>query len=120
MKEGSFVNSKEEELMERLETNLSDYHDSLMSLNKREIIGKAGEIAAVNDSCFYLTEHHEFEGSEVEYLMNFQNPLKIVADAWQLRTEDISDMSFALDEVFDKQDALRGGYPLIANAISFE
>ena len=110
------MNSKEEELMERLETNLSDYHDSLMSLNKREIIGKAGEIAAVNDSCFYLTEHHEFEGSEVEYLMNFQNPLKIVAAAWQLRTEDISDMSFALDEVFDKQDASRGSYPLIANA----
>jgi len=39
----------------------------------------------------------------------------VVADAWKQRTEDISDMSFALNEVFDKQDALRGGYGLVCD-----
>lgn len=103
---------KLDQLKERLTQNLSDYNDHLLGFERSAIIEMAGRISATNDAHFYLTEHHDFSDSEIDFLLQFQNPLEIVADAWRQRTEDISDMSFALSEVFDKQDALQS-YPLI-------
>ena len=102
---------KEERLYDRLDKNLSDYIDRISQLEKSEIIGLAGEIVAMNDAHFFLQESYSFEPDEVDFLMRFENPLTVVADSWQQRTGDISDMYFAVEEVFDKQNAL-ADYPL--------
>jgi len=105
------------QLFERLNRNLADYHTQLTGFDRQTIISMAGRISAVADAHFYLTNHHEFAASEIEYLLNFKNPLEVVADEWQRRTEDLSDMSFVLHEVFDRQDALQS-YPLMDNTDS--
>ena len=106
-----------DELISRLNQNLSDYTDNIMGFERQQIIEMAGRINVMKDAHFYLTEHHAFDYEQAEYLLQFQNPLEIVADKWQERTGDISDMSFVLDNVFDKQDAL-GDYPLVTDAAS--
>ena len=100
------------ELIDRLDKNLRDYHESLLILDKKDLIGDAGMIAAVADAHYYLTSCHEFEASEVDYLMLFEDPLEVVADKWCERTGQMDDFQFALDEVFDKKAALLGGYEL--------
>lgn len=97
--------SQEEQLMERLTANLADYHANLLTQSKEAIIDKAVEIAATNDTHFYLTEHHLFEEAEIAYLLHFQNPLAVVSDAWQARHDDISDIEYAIHEVCSKEDA---------------
>ena len=96
----------------RLNQNFSDYHDSLMALSKKDIIGEAGMITAMSDAHYYLIANHIFSESEVEYLLLFQNPLEVVADKWYERLSQLDDFSFALHDVFDKKDAIEGGYQL--------
>jgi hypothetical protein len=101
-----------QELKDRLTRNFDDYRDSMMELDKDEIISEAGMIAAVTDTHYYLTETYEFEDSEVDYLLLFENPLEVVATKWSDRTALLDDFQFALHEVFDKKDALQGGFAL--------
>ena len=109
------MDKHEQQLYDRLDKNLQEYHEHLQGFEKSEIIDMAGRISAMSDTYFYLTEHHDFEPDEVTYLLNFQHPLEVVADKWMERQQDISDMSFVLSEVFDKKDAL-GDYPLAETA----
>lgn len=106
---------KRQQLMDRLDKNLSDYHKEISGLEKPDIIGMAGEIAAIADTHYYLQNNHEFEPEQIDYLLKFENPLDVVSAKWKQRTDDISDMSFAVNEVFDKRDAL-WDYPLYVEA----
>jgi len=106
---------KLELLIDCLNKNLEDYHDSLMGFGNRELIAMAGTISSMSDAHFYLTEHHEFDGSEIDFLLKFQNPLNVVADFWAERNLDMSDMSFALENIFSKQDAVLEEYPLMSD-----
>lgn len=105
------MDALEQELMNRLDQNLADYHAHLLNFEKEQLVEMAGHISAVSDAHFYLTEHHEFEEGEILYLLRFENPLEVVADEWQRRNEDISDLDFALQHIFDTRDAL-SDYPL--------
>ena len=102
---------QEQRLFDRLDKNLEDYHKEILALEKSQIIFLSGEITAMRDTHFYLTEYHDFDPEQIKYLLKFENPLDVVCAKWRQRTEEISDMCFALDEVFDKQDAL-WDYPL--------
>lgn len=105
---------REEQLMLRLDKNLADYHNSLLDFGHQEMIDMAGTIAAMSDTHYYLTAYHSYSNSEVDYLLKFESPLEVVADVWCARNEDISDMSFVMDGLLDKQDAL-SIYPLVQN-----
>jgi hypothetical protein len=109
-------NPKQITLNERLDGNLSDYHNSLMGYGKQEIIDMAGKISAMSDAHEYLTNWHGFRDGdgELDFYLKLQNPLEVVADAWCKRNEDIDDMSFVLDDLYRKQDAL-GDYPLMSD-----
>ncbi len=98
---------KLQELLDRLDANFSAFQTAWEAKSKTELIDASREITAIRDAYYYLTESHGFELEEIDYLLLFENPLQVVADKWLERTEDLSDFSFALDEVFDKQDALR-------------
>lgn len=101
------MQDKLQELLDRLDANLEDFRKSWESIDKAKLIDGSREITAIKDAHYYLTESHGFEPEEIDYLLLFENPLQVVADKWLERTEDLSDFSFALDEVFDKKDALR-------------
>lgn len=94
-------------LLDRLDENLATAEAAWGDKSKAELIASAREITAINDTHYYLTESHGFDPEELDYLLLFENPLQVVADKWQARTEDLSDFSFALDEVFNKREALR-------------
>ena len=102
------MQDKLQELFDRLDANLEDFRKTWESSDKAKLIDGSREITAIKDAHYYLTESHGFEPEEIDYLLLFENPLQVVADKWLERTEDLSDFSFTLDEVFDKQDALRG------------
>ncbi len=105
------MQDKQADLFARLDENLADFRKKWEGQSAGELIEASGEITAIKDTHYYLTESHGFEAEEVDYLLLFENPLEVVADKWWARTEDLSDFTFALDEVFDKRDAMRD-YPL--------
>ena len=101
------MEDRQQKLFDRLDANFADFQEKWQAKSKWELICDANDIAAVKDAHEYLTTTHGFEQEEIDYLLLFENPLEIVANKWQGRRGDLSDFSFALDEVFDKRDALR-------------
>ena len=106
--------NKEQQLIDRLDKNLADYHSSLMSFSKPELIDMADKIHAMADAHRYMS-NYGFSDGELEFYLQFQNPLEIVADYWTYRNYDLDDMSFVMYDIYDKQDALVD-YPLIKDA----
>lgn len=94
-------------LFARLDSNLTEFTKKWEVMTVSDLIAASREITAVKDAHYYLTSSHGYEPDEVDYLLLFENPLQVTADKWQERMEDISDFSFALNEVFDKRDAMR-------------
>jgi hypothetical protein len=107
--------SKEAELMARFDQNLADYHAALESFSPKELIGMADKIAATNRVHAYMTQEHGMEDDELDFLLEFQNPLEVVADAWHGYDTGNEDMAYVVFNVFDKQDALVD-YPLMRDS----
>lgn len=107
---------KHSELMARLDKNITNYNESLMDFGKQELIDMAGKIGAMQDVHSYMTTSRGFSDEEVEFYLQFQNPLEVVADAWRDRNADLEDMSFSLDFIFERKEQLLTEYPLISNA----
>ena len=101
------MEDKQQKLFGRLDDNLTEYKKQWRPKSADALIEMSRELTAIRDAHYYLTESHGFGPEEIDYLLMFDNPLQVVADKWLERTEDLSDFSFALDEVFDKHDALR-------------
>jgi len=99
------------QLIQRLDRNFTEYIETLHSDTSLDIAGMSSEIAAMAGANYYLTEIYNFHRSELEYLMKFQNPLQVVADAFEV--SDIDDRSDIMWEIFDKQDALQSNYALV-------
>jgi hypothetical protein len=78
----------------------------------------AGAIAAMEEAHSYLSNYHDFDEHELEYLLEFQNPLKVLADEWQERNIDLSDMSFAMEHIYQNSDTLLEKYPVIHDLIA--
>ena len=64
------------------------------------LVMQSREITAIRDAHEYLTETHGLEPEEVDYLLSLNDPLQAVADKWMERMGDLSDFSFALDDLF--------------------
>ena len=61
-------------------------------------------IAAVLLPIGTRTETHGLEPEEVDYLLSLNDPLQAVADKWMERMGDLSDFSFALDDLFQHME----------------
>ena len=83
-----------DELTERVNKNYSDYLESLEDFGKSELIEMASKTHAVSDAYSYMTMYHEFDGHELEYFLQFQNPLEVVADECHERNIDVGDISY--------------------------
>lgn len=106
-------NEKHAQLIDRINMNLKEYHNSLLSYEKDQIIEMAEKVAAMSDAHAYMG-YHGFSDDEIDFLLQFKNPLEIVAEGWLDYHADIdAEMGFAFDTVFrHKQDWL-GNYPLM-------
>ncbi len=98
-----------DQLAERLEANLSAYFDGIRNDGDLDLGSAASEIAAVFNAYRYLTEQFDFKDSELRYLLQFQNPLFVVADQFEYEAE-IEDHSAVMRDIFDTQEALHNGY----------
>ena len=106
------VNDRKQQLIERINKNFVDYHESLMGFGQRELIDMAGKISAMSDARSYMTVYHEFSEDELDYFLEFQNPLEVVADAWHDRNTDVGDVSYTVDAIMEYRDR-QNYYPLI-------
>ena len=106
---------KIDELIGRLNQNYDYYQEHVMEFGKEQIIEMAGRIHAMKDAHYYMTVTHTFDYEQAEYLLKFKNPLEIVADKWEERQSDISDMSFDMDGIFYARDA-ENAYELMDTA----
>jgi len=96
-----------------LEKNLSEYHNSLLSLSKQELIDTADKITAVSDAFSYLTMYNRFDDDELDFFLRFKDPLEVVADNWYERRSDLSDLCFAMTYINDHRDYFLKDYPLV-------
>jgi hypothetical protein len=103
----------EEELIDRVEVNYSEYNRSLAGFGSSELIDMAGKISAMSDAYSYFTTSHGFSDEEIELYLQFQNPLEIVADRWNERRNDLSDLEFTMDSILNNREFLHFEYPLI-------
>lgn len=98
-------------LLARLDENLAALQGEWEQMSRYDLICNSTAITAVHQTHEYLTTTHGFAPEEADYLLLFDNPLKVAADKWQERMEDTSDLCFALNEVFEKRDALQSYAP---------
>lgn len=104
----------ENRLIERLNSNMHDYENWLMKQPKEFIFGESCRTAAYNDAFGYLTKTHLFNESELSYLLQFRNPLDVVADCWPALGSE--EKAGVLWEIADRQAAFHSGeYALMSD-----
>ena len=104
-----------EKLDKKLFLNLTNYFESLQGQVSAALVDKSSEVAAMTTAYNYLTEIHNFHASELNYLLQFKEPLKVVAAEfeWAAATENLSD---TMRNIFDKQEALTNGKHALVDA----
>ncbi len=95
---------KIQQLYDRLDAGLHSHYSAWKQLSPDVLVALSRQITAIRDAHQYLTEAHDFEPSEVDYLLSLEDPLQAVADAWMERVGDLSDFSFALDRLFQHME----------------
>ena len=108
--------AKFDTLAKRMDKNLSDYHSSISGYGKQEIIDMAGKICAMSDAHSYLTTYHHFGDDELEFFLQFQDPLEIVADVWCEHRSDLGDMSITMEHITDRRNDYYYDYPVMSGA----
>ena len=63
------------------------------------------EIAAIQDTREFMAQGRGIDPEGVDFLLTFEDPLQAVANHWLIRMDDLSDFSFALDELCRRQNA---------------
>lgn len=70
------------ELMRTLTKNLYAYQEELLSCDKQAILSRTEETAAVMAVYRYMQNMCSPNEKEVDYLLRYDNPLKLIADYW--------------------------------------
>ena len=92
-------------LQNRLEANYQAYIRQIQSRPASDLIEQATEIAAAKLVYDELREC-DFPAENLEYLLRFENPLKVVRDQWLQEQNTVRDeeMSHVLWSISDKGD----------------
>lgn len=88
-----------EQLFARAESSLKKHRATWLAQMPEALIGQAKEIAALQDAHEYLAQGRGIDPEGVDYLLTLEDPLQAAADHWLKRLDDLSDFSFALDEL---------------------
>ena len=104
-------------LIERIDKNYSDFNKSLFAFSKTELINMADKIHAMSDAHSYMNEYHNFDVAELEFYLQFQNPLEVVADYWHGRNSEIGDLVHSMDNIKEDMPFYLENYPLEGIAV---
>ena len=94
-----------QQLCERMEASYQNHHKEWMKLAPSVLIERAKEIAALQDTREFMAQGRGIDPEGVDYLLTLADPLQAVADHWLQRMDDLSDFSFALDELCRRQNS---------------
>jgi hypothetical protein len=78
-------------LMERIDKNYTDFNDALVNFSKNELIDMAWKISSVYDC--YMAMYSALGDKELDFLLQFQNPLEVIADSWRKQNSYLDGMS---------------------------
>jgi len=103
-------------LTERLEQNMDDFMSDILTYDKKTIISMLPSISEMN-TAYELIAAADFEDETAEYLLQFKNPIEIVADEF-VAENDYADgydfLDFIYDFVQDENDENLDVYPLVS------
>ena len=85
-----------------LDQNMSDFHASLLSMDKETIISKSAEITAMTEANAFMQCGFIFEPGDVDVLLRMENPLKFVADQWPSDIAGLLDMGEFVGEAIEE------------------
>jgi hypothetical protein len=77
------VSSIMDKLRERIEDNYDELREEMLSRDNETIFDSAMSIAAATDVLFYMSTHDWVDEDEAAYLLDFSNPLVMLAEAWE-------------------------------------
>lgn len=99
------MNNYMDMLIERMDENYEEFRSEMLSLDSETVFENARTIAAMSDVLFYFTTHDWVDEDEAAYLLDFSNPLKMIAEAWEEHLDD-GDQHFrkVLESVIDCED----------------
>ena len=105
---------KHQQLMDRLTENYNDYQANLLLKDRQELIDDAAKIAGTAD-VFQCLMERQYTEQELTYLLQFQNPLEVVADRWNNEDFLLDALNAVVRDIVDKEADLTL-YPLAADA----
>ena len=94
---------KYQQLFKRMDASFRGHRAVWMELAPDVLIKSAKEIAAIQDTREYLAQGRGIDPDGVDYLLTLADPLQAVADHWLQRMDDLSDFSFALDDLCQRR-----------------
>lgn len=113
-----------EVFQQRIKENYDQFLKDWEQLDVQTLINKSAEITATRKS-FHGLCSMGFTDSELQYLLQFQNPLEMVRDQYLDRTEspvfkplEVDDLEILMEHLLDTRD-LDGDYPLVTEQQSF-
>ena len=94
-----------DKLRERIEENYEELREEMLSRSSEAVFDSAMSIAAATDVLFYMSTHDWVDEDEAAYLLDFTNPLVMIAEAWEehLNSGDGKFRS-VLESVLDNED----------------
>jgi|GEM_PF-2144793 len=95
-----------ERLKERIEQNREDFRDDILGLiDGDSIYGMARRIAAVEDAYELTRDFGWIDEADAAYLLEFAEPLKMLADAWEdILFDAAGDFRMVVEDVLDADD----------------
>lgn len=87
-----------------LDQNMTEFHASLLDMDKEDIIAQSAEIAAMQAAYDFMKEDFKYERGDAETLLRMENPLRFIADQWPSNMAELFDMSGQMREAIMDAD----------------
>lgn len=95
---------------EKISNDYWEYIKEILKMEKSEIIIKANDIATMNWLRSELHSFYHFPDQYIQYLSQFDHPLKMVFDAWNSNEHNMSEALEGLLWDMTDKEAYEDGY----------
>lgn len=99
------LDSRFEKLKKLLNDNLEGYKKDWLSCAPRTLIDTVDEIAATLAAHDYMTNQYEPKAVEVDFLLRYDDPLRLVRDFWPERPCELMPMDFVMESLMENMYA---------------
>jgi hypothetical protein len=76
-------------LRERIEQDYANFKNETIQLDSVNVFELASLITAINDVHLYMITHDWADAEQTKYLLQVENPLKLLAEEWEAYKEDM-------------------------------